>query len=58
MAWLAMCEREGEARSKARVVSETPPIWERPPPPARSVVGVSIFRANILFDIPSPLSYN
>ena len=33
MAWLAMCEREGEARSKARVVSKTPPLWERAPPP-------------------------
>ena len=27
MAWLAVCEREGEARSKARVVSEYPRIW-------------------------------
>lgn len=51
MARLAVCEREGKAQSKASVVSETPPIWARPPPPARSVVGVSIFRANILFHV-------
>ena len=49
MAWLAMCEREGEARSKARVVSEYPHLWASRGVGGRSVVGVNIFRANFYF---------
>ena len=49
MTWLARREREGEARSKARVVSETPPLWASRGVGGRRVDGVNIFRANFYF---------
>ena len=46
---LAMCAREGEARSKARVVSEYPRIWESGETGGQVADGVTAARSYFYF---------